>query len=266
MCIKATLSLYLASSLPDSCDDSIVLRLAYLADSIALNENSARELQDLLNQHAAAHSICFMFYESSTSQTFVVNRCLATSLTSDEYNTIFIESSTGESVELDVETASAAAQVIQALREHAKGDASTALVFDVTELTEFSRLSEETGEQGLRIRHFMIALTGVLLEYPFTYYISPRSGTMNHKRHVISQMLVFVELQLASERDDIDTIIKFSVPQAFKINREDTFVKALVTSKSLYQARLANFDDTASRNHLLAWRVTENVSGADIAL
>lgn len=198
-----------------------------------------------------------------------MNRDLVLLMPFDNYNTIFIDTLTNEPAKLDIGTETALGKVLHLLKDHARTEylASTPLILNVATSVATSLIGEATRDQDHLLRNFMITITGILLEYPFTYYTSPESLTNESGRVMTSRRLVFVELQLTSSSiDKIQSVIKFSVPQAFGENNRSIFEQSLVSSKSTYQARLAAANDVDSRHESLVWRVSDNVKEADVVL
>lgn len=128
-------------------------------------------------------------------------------------------------------------------------------------------IESEDGNTPTSIRHAMITLTGILLEYPFIYYVPPDLRDREAQSALKGRPLMLVELQAIPPGSTVPaSVIKFSVPQAFKQENEGIFTQALQVTLATYQARLDRQIVSGKPQILLKWNITENLVLDNVAL
>lgn len=171
-------------------------------------------------------------------QAFVVNTSLALTSLSLECAT-YIDVVTQEAVSPGEEESKTISAALEAVHSHATTPQHQIkpCILNIIQCMR-SRVKEDAEDGQLRAQYIMMTVCGILLEYPFVYYIPSAPCSVQVEKALNNVLLCVVELLLVdNEVEQVSSIIKFSVPQAFRDRSSKLFSAALKDTKRRYLER-----------------------------
>lgn len=210
-----------------------------------------------------------MLHEVSTSQTLVINERLACHQGVSAPPPTFIELGTFKAVNLDEEAASVIASIVNKVQAEAVLAAerkSSNLIIDISKLADSSSSPSEESKDTFA-RRVLVSLCGVLLEYPFIYYIPPRLSDNAVQNAFKGRPLCFMELVLNTESvGKTFPLIKFSIPQSYKNERTDEVFSTSTMCLGRYEERLQASKVKSISTGTFNWQISDNVTSTSVAL
>lgn len=205
-----------------------------------------------------------------TQQAFIINVHLCSSSVFSDKNPVYIDTLSGNPAILENNTLSAVKSVLTDLQKYtaaASQQLEKAYQLDITKYAStLGKVDQEKKEAWPQ--NTMITLCGLLLEYPFVYCTPPVASHKEQLQTLKGVPLCILELLMKSKHDPANqmSIIKFSVPQAFKKANLPKFNDILDKCRAKYQARLAVSNYSQGEVFSLSWSINEHVVLQNVAL
>lgn len=199
-------------------------------------------------------------------QAFVVNTSLASSLLSLECST-YIDVVTQEAASPGEEESKTISAALEAVHSHALTPQHQIkpCILNIIQCTR-SPVQEDAEDEKVRVQHIMVTVCGILLEYPFVYYIPSTQRNRQLQKPLNNVSLCVVELVLVdNDLEQVSSIIKFSVPQTFRDRSPILFSTALQDTKESYLER-SRSAGSIFLGRRLEWRLSKNTVLQSFAL